>query len=84
MARGLRENELIAENKFRNFVKHGYLNNEALSDQFSYILKLLSRGKYQIELITLETETESLDIKEAFDGHYCFDSYGGMEEILET
>ena len=84
VARGIRENEFIGEKKFRNFVKYGYLNNDTLSDQFSYILKLLSAGKYQIEITALKQEIGSLDIKEEFDDHYCFDSYGGMEEVLET
>ncbi len=84
VAKGITENALIAESKFRNFVKNGYLSNDSLIRQFSYILKLLARGQYQIEIIELEKEIGSIEISRETDGYYCFDTYGGMVEVLET
>lgn len=84
VAKGIKENELITESKFKNFVKYGHLSNDPLEIQFNYILQLLSSGKYQVEIINLVRETGSIEINTEADGYYCFDTYGGMVDIIET
>lgn len=84
VARGIQEADLIAENRFRNFVKYGFLNHDALSIQFSDLLQLLAQGEYQIELTYTDKDIYSVEIDEEAQGYYSFDTYGGLVDVIET
>jgi len=84
IAKGIKESELISEQKFSNFVKYGFLTSEALSSQFEFILSCLTVGEYEIELTEIDSDTGVVEIHENVDGYYNSDTYGGMTEIIET
>lgn len=84
VARGIQEADLIAENRFRNFVKYGFLNHDALSIQFSDLLQLLAQGQYQLEITLLDKDIPSFDTEPEVEDYYCFNSYGGLVDIIET
>ena len=84
IVKGISEKDLIKNEKYSNFVKFGILTNENLFDQFEYILSILDEGKYNIELITLENDIETLEINTNQKDYYSIDIYGGIKEIIET
>ena len=84
IAKGIKESDLISEQKFSNFVKYGFLTSEALSSQFEFILSCLTDGKYEIELTEIHSDTGVVEIHENIDDYYNSDVYGGMTEIIET
>lgn len=67
--------DLIDEKKFRGFVKYGYLSNESLHFQFSYLINLLSKGEYCLETIEISSREYFTEVKKIEKGFYSDISY---------
>lgn len=84
VAKGIQKNDIIKENSFSNFVKHGYITSDSLSKQFSYILSILANGVYELEIIDLNNKIDVVEIDRTKNGYYENDEYGGIVGIIET
>lgn len=84
IARSIRESDLIKDNKFRQFVKFGYLTSNSITQQFDYIINLFFSGKYELTLDYLSQDLGLLTNMTKSDDYYSFDTYGGLDDIIET
>jgi len=84
IAKSVNESDLIQDNSFRHFVKFGNLTVDSLAQQFDYILKMLSSGKYDLSIDYLSHDLDLVESVSESRGYYSFDTYGGLEDIIET
>ena len=84
IAKSVRESDLIKDSRFRQFVRFGYLTSDSISQQFDYIIKILFSGKYELTLDYLSQDLGLIENTTETDDYYSFDTYGGLDDIIET
>jgi hypothetical protein len=84
IAKSIEESDLILDNKFRQFVKYGYLSSDSLIRQFDYIIKTLSSGEYELKIDDLSYDLELVENVNETNEYFTYDSYGGLDDIIET
>lgn len=84
IAKSIRESDLIKDSRFRQFVRFGYLTSDSISQQFDYIIKILYSGKYELALDYLSQDLGLIENTTESDDYYSFDTYGGLDDIIET
>lgn len=84
IAKSINESDLIKDESFRHFVKFGCLSTDTFAQQFDYILKMLSSGKYELSIDYLSQDLELVVSDSESKDYYSFDTYGGLEDIIET
>jgi hypothetical protein len=84
IAKSISEANIFEDRAFSNFVKFGYLSLDPLSIQFDYIINKLGRGKYEIELITLQKDIYLTEFYDNTNEYAHNDTYGGSDTLIET
>lgn len=84
ISKSIEESDLIKDYKFRQFVRFGYLTSCSISQQFDYLIKLLYSSEYELTIDYLSKDIGLIEGTAESDGYYSFDTYGGLDDIIET
>ena len=84
IAKSISEQDVIQDRSFSNFVKYGFLSSTPLSQQFEYIINKLGQGQYSLRIDYLLDELYSVEFTEAADDYIHYDTYAGIEDIIDT
>ncbi len=84
LGKNITESELIQDRRFADFVKYGYLTQDALSVQFEYLLTKIHSGEYLLEIGYLHPDLDVVESQAGQASYFEYDGYGGLEDVIQT